>query len=121
LSLNTLYTASFSIQNGAVVSSYIDTLTGDYGLAGDAEFGTSAVDFYLAAGAAANAFNITFYTTSAGTYSGTFSFDGTSAQSGLDTKSVGDFTIALNAVAVPEPRAALLGGLGLLMLLRRRR
>jgi hypothetical protein len=81
-----------------------------------------AVDFSgLAAGAGANLFNITFFTTSAGTFAGTFSFDGTSVQSGLSDVSVGDFNIALAANAIPEPHAALLGGLGILLLLRRRR
>jgi autotransporter-associated beta strand protein len=124
LALNTLYTASFSIQNGVVTNSFIDTLTGDYSLiSGSPEFATNAVDFSgLAAGAAANLFNITFFTTSAGTFSGSFGFDGTSVQSGLADLSVGDFTIALSAQAIPEPNvAALLGGLGTLALLRRRR
>jgi hypothetical protein len=50
-------------------------------------------------------FNITGYDT--GAYTANF------AQSGSDYN--------LSFTAVPEPRAALLGGLGILMLLRRRR
>ncbi len=123
LALSTLYTASFSIQNGVVVNSFIDTLSGGYGLTGAAEFGTSAANFSgLAAGAAANLFNITFFTNSAGSYTGTFTFDGTSVQPGLADVTVGDFSLALSANAIPEPSAAaLLGGLGSLLLLRRRR
>ncbi|MBC8126283.1 MAG: PEP-CTERM sorting domain-containing protein, partial [Gloeobacteraceae cyanobacterium ES-bin-144] len=124
LALSTTYTLSFNLLNGTV-NLFQDGLTGDYTLVGGSPFGTTAADFTNMLAGSSNTFNITFNTAVAGFFTDTFTFSGTSIQSGLsDVGALGDFTINLSATAslIPEPNvAALLGGLGMLALLRRRR
>jgi hypothetical protein len=70
-----------------------------------------------------NGFNIASISTSPGTISGSISNIGILAidgSSGNDRLRLNDFSIEGTAI-IPEPSAALLGGLGLLVLLRRRR
>jgi hypothetical protein len=121
LLLNTDYTATFSLANGLFSSAYQDSLAGTYGILSGA-FATTATNFGNVAAGGTDTFTVTFRTGTTGTYSSDLTFDGTSknSQLGDSTLAGGTINISLNAVAIPEPRAALLGGLGMLALLRRR-
>jgi autotransporter-associated beta strand protein len=126
LALNTEYTASFSLANGALNVQYKDALGGSYSSIGNGfsttagAFGTNTSNSLASGGS--NSFDITFNTGSGGLFNETLTFSGLSQQSGLTDASLGNYTFALSAVAIPEPDVAvLLGGLGMLTLLRRRR
>jgi fibronectin-binding autotransporter adhesin len=122
LELNTTYTATIQLAN-TLLSSFQDELGGSYGSIVSSEYnsGVEATTIASLVAGSNSSFTITFFTGTTGIFSDSLTFSGLSKQSGLSDASLGNFTIALTATAVPEPRAALLGGLGLLMLLRRRR
>lgn len=63
----------------------------------------------------------TFEIDATGTQTGDTSAIGGAAFSGTPSTAFGDVTVTYNYTAIPEPSAALLGGLGALLLLRRRR
>jgi hypothetical protein len=124
LLLDTDYTATFSLANGLFSYVYQDSLAGTYGTLSGA-FATTATNFGNVASGGTDTFTVTFRTGTTGTtgtYSSNLTFDGTSnnSQLGDSTLAGGTINISLNAVAIPEPRAALLGGLGMPALLRRR-
>jgi autotransporter-associated beta strand protein len=126
LALSTNYTATFSLANGALNVEYKDALGGSYSVIGNGfsttagAFGTNTSNSLAAGGS--NSFDITFNSGTGGLFNETLTFSGLSQQSGLADASLGNYTFALSAVAIPEPDVAvLLGGLGMLTLLRRRR
>ncbi|MEI6819319.1 MAG: choice-of-anchor D domain-containing protein, partial [Verrucomicrobiota bacterium] len=126
LALNTNYTATFSLANGALNVEYKDALGGSYSSIANGfsttagAFGTNTSNSLAAGGS--NSFDITFNSGTGGLFNETLTFSGLSQQSGLADASLGDYTFALSATAVPEPDVAVLvGGLGMLTLLRRRR
>ncbi len=121
LALNTNYTATIQLANGLFAASFQDSLGGSYTAGGDSEFSTTAATFNGLASGGTNSFTITFNTGSAGTFNGTLDFAGLSQQSGLMDASLSNINIAFTGTTIPEPTAALLGSLGMLLLLRRRR
>ncbi len=119
LALNTNYTATLQLANG-MFSLYKDSLQGAYGTVGGA-FSETAGNFASLTSGGTDTFTISFFTGSTGTFTDTLTFDGTSLNSPLGNSALSQINIGISATAIPEPRAALLGGLGLLVLLRRRR
>jgi autotransporter-associated beta strand protein len=119
LELDTNYTATINLANG-VFSLYKDSLSGSYSSIGNG-FSTTATSFSNMAAGGSNSFTITFNSGTVGLSTETLTFNGLSQQDGLDDVSQ-NYTFALSATTIPEPDVAmLLGGLGMLSLLRRRR
>jgi len=117
------YTATIRLANGLFGSgsAYQDALAGSYGTVGGV-FSETANDVTSLASGLGYEFTVSFLAGSTGAFSDTLSFTGNSLNTPLSNSGIGDFTIALAGTAVPEPNvAALLGGLGVLALLRRRR
>jgi hypothetical protein len=125
LALNTTYTAILQFANTAFGdAAFQDTLDGTYSAVSGTGFSSTAGSFTGLAANGVNSFTISFYTGTAGTFTGSIDMTGLSnanGVSGLSNSSLGTQTINFTATVIPEPRAALLGSLGLLMLLRRRR
>lgn len=119
LLLNTDYTATFNLANG-LFSVYKNSLSGSYSSIANG-FSTTATSFSDMLAGGSNDFTITFNSGSAGIFNDTLTFSGLSKQDGLSDVSL-NYTFALTATTIPEPDVAmLLGGLGMLTLLRRRR
>ena len=99
------------------------TYDGALTLAIGATFGSSAVFDLFEFGSQTNSFDSVSLTGSYGNVSLTnlSGVWGATTNSGNETWSFSQTTGDLTLTVIPEPRAALLGGLGLLMLLRRRR
>jgi len=122
LNLNTSYTATFQLANLLLSGNgYQDNLGGEYSKTGASQFATTASSFSGLAAGGSNSFTVTFFTGTTGSFSGTLALAGLSQQSGLDDASLSTINITLAGTAIPETSAALLGGLGMLTLLRRRR
>ena len=120
LNLNTNYTFTFQLAN-TWLSSYQDKLGGSYSLTGASQFATTASSFSGLAAGGTNSFTVTFNTGTTGSFSGNLALAGLSEQSGLADASLTTINIGIAGAAIPEPSAALLGSLGMLALLRRRR
>jgi hypothetical protein len=125
LAINTNYTATIQLANALFMfSSFQDDLGGSYSNIVSSEFSSGVEGTTIASLVAGgnNSFTITFNTTSTGGFGDTLTFTGLSQQSGLSDASLGAFNIVLSGATIPEPNvAALLAGLGTLLLLRRRR
>jgi len=123
LALNTSYTATFQLANILLSGNgYQDNLGGTYALTGASQFATTASSFSGLTAGGTNSFTVTFFTGTTGNFSGTLALAGLSQQSGLSDASLSTINIAIAGAAIPEPDiAALLGGFGVLTLLRRRR
>ncbi len=120
LALNTTYTATLQLANG-MFSLYKDSLQGAYGTVGGA-FSETAGNFASLTSGGTDTFTVSFFTGSTGTFTDTLTFNGTSLNTPLGNAALGQINIGISAVAIPEPNVtALLGGLGMLLLLRRRR
>ncbi len=122
LALNTTYSATIQLANH-LLSSFQDNLGGSYNnIANGFDSGVEGTSIASLVAGSNNTFTITFNTGSTGTFGDTLTFTGLSQQSGLSDAGLGAFNIALSGNAIPEPNvAALLGGFGMLALLRRRR
>ena len=101
--------------------SFRDALGGAFSYTGAAQFTdlTGAISQFAAGGS--DNYLISFDTSTIGTFSGTLTFNGLSQQTGLSDAALSAITVDFTGVVVPEPHAALLGAVGLMMLLRRRR
>jgi hypothetical protein len=130
LSLTSLASAAFEIDGvnrGAAVNGY-DAIDASGALTYG---GVLTTDFGTTFGAGSYAFNLFDFASQSGTFSAlnlTGNYAGVlnsgnswSLVSGSETWGFNHSTGVLSLTVVPEPRAALLGGLGLLALLRRRR
>ncbi|MEI8038641.1 MAG: hypothetical protein WCJ14_09640, partial [Verrucomicrobiota bacterium] len=98
-----------------------DNLGGEYSKTGASQFATTASSFSGLAAGGSNSFTVTFFTGTTGSFSGTLALAGLSEQAGLSDASLSTINLTLAGSAIPETTAALLGGLGMLTLLRRRR
>jgi autotransporter-associated beta strand protein len=122
LALNTSYTATFQLANLLLSGNgYQDNLGGSYALTGASQFATTASSFSGLDAGGTNSFTVTFFTGTTGSFSGGLALAGLSQQPGLSDAALATINIAIAGVAIPETSAALLGGLGMLTLLRRRR
>ena len=122
LALSTYYTATIQLANGTFFNAFQDNLGGSYTTGGAGEFSNTAASFSNLVSNGNNSFTVTFFTGSTGTFNGTLDFAGLSQQADLTDANLANINIAFTGTAVPEPNvAALLGGLGVLALLRRRR
>lgn len=119
LALNTTYTATLQLANG-LFSLYKDSLQGTYGTV-SGPFSETAGNFASLTSGGTDSFTVSFYTGTAGTFTDTLTFNGTSLNTPLGNSTLNQISIGITATAIPEPSAVLLGGLGLLMLIRRRR
>jgi fibronectin-binding autotransporter adhesin len=123
LALNTNYTATIQLANGLLFNAFQDALGGSYTGSGASEFTQTAATFSNLTSNGNNTFTVTFNSGTSGTFNGSLDFAGLSQQSGLSDASLSNVNIAFTGIAaVPEPDVAMLvGGLGMLALLRRRR
>ncbi len=120
LELSTNYSATINLANG-LFSLYKDSLAGAYGTVGGA-FSETATNFSSLTSGGSGTFTINFFTGTVGSFTDNLTFDGTSLNTPLGNSSLSQITIALSGAAIPEPNvAALIGGFGVLALLRRRR
>ena len=122
LALNTNYTATIQLANGLLANAFQDNLRGSYGTTGDSSrFSSTAGTFSDLLSNTGNSFTVTFNTGSAGSFTGGLTLSGYSVQSGLTDAALTPVTLTLAGAAIPEPDVAvLLGGLGMLALMRRR-
>jgi MYXO-CTERM domain-containing protein len=124
LALSTTYTATIQLANSVFSNAlYQDALSGSYTSSLGGEFGTTASAVSNLAAGGTTSFDITFSTGVDGSFGGFLNLGSLfSQQTGLTDASLANVNIAFTGATVPEPNAAMLvGGLGMLALLRRRR